>query len=148
MRTTRAIYDSLSLSYRPFQSDGRACEHACKYGYLDFFFYVYVSRDDRMAVTKRGENCNRERDRRNWTVLIFWNDRIQKRKDKCKIFIFLYYRLIMKLLNIEHNLFNYLIIKITGLLDVQYRIILHQISILFFKVIHQLILLILKYKST
>ncbi len=62
MRTTRAIYDSLSLSYRPFQSDGRACEHACKYGYLDFFFYVYVSRDDRMAVTKRGENCNRERE--------------------------------------------------------------------------------------
>ncbi len=29
---------------------------------ISTFFYVYVSRDDRMAVTKRGENCNRERE--------------------------------------------------------------------------------------
>jgi hypothetical protein len=50
----------------------------------------------------------------------------KEKKDKYKD-CFFSYRLIMKRLNIEHNLFNYLIINITGLFDVQYQIILHLI---------------------
>jgi hypothetical protein len=69
----------------------RASMHASMV--ISSFFYMSVSRDDRMAVTK-GKRERRERetqiDRRNWTVLIFRNDRIKKDKYK-KLFFLLFY---------------------------------------------------------